>query len=88
MIPTVMKLTTLADVRMLIRHVPAERRERTTWRYVASQLAEAAAGAIDTAHVAVALRLVPMMERRRMPAATTPFACGVLRIYKAGSERR
>jgi hypothetical protein len=61
-IPTVMKLVTLADVRTLIRHVPAERREMTTWRYVASQLAEAAAGAIDTAHVAVALRLVLMME--------------------------
>jgi integrase len=43
-----MKLVTLADVRTLIRHVPAERRERTTWRYVSSQLAEAAAGAIDS----------------------------------------
>jgi hypothetical protein len=45
-----MDLVTLADVRTLIRHVPAERREMTTWRYVASQLAESAAGAIDTAH--------------------------------------
>ncbi len=61
-IPKVMKLVTLADVRTLIRHVSAERRERTTWHYVASQLAEAAAGAIDTVHVAVALRLVLMME--------------------------
>jgi len=61
-IPSVMKLVTLTDVRTLIRHVPAERRERTTWTYVASQLAEAAAGAIDTAHVAVARRLVLMME--------------------------
>ena len=61
-IPRVMKVATLADVRTLIRHVPAERRARTTWRYVASQLADAAAGAIETAHVAVALRLVVMLE--------------------------
>jgi hypothetical protein len=39
-IPRVMNLSTLADVRTLIRHVPAERREMTTWLYVASQLGE------------------------------------------------
>jgi hypothetical protein len=61
-IPKIIKLVILADVRTLIRHVPAERRERTTWRYVASQLADAAAGSIDTSHVTVALRLVLMME--------------------------
>jgi fructosamine-3-kinase len=39
-IPKVMTLKTLADVRALIeRHLPAERRERPTWRYVAQQLA-------------------------------------------------
>ncbi len=35
---------------------------KTTWRYVASQLADAASGVIDMAHVAVAVRLVLMLE--------------------------
>ena len=50
----------LADVRVLIgTHLPAERRERPTWRYVAQQLAKAARGG-DTAKVA--LRIVLSME--------------------------
>jgi hypothetical protein len=57
-----MKLATLSDVRTPIGDVPVERREMTTWRYGASQLAEAAGSAIDAAHVAVTLRLVLMME--------------------------
>ena len=43
------------------RHLPEDRRARSTWRYVAQQLAEAAAGA-DTVDVAIALRLVLMLE--------------------------
>ncbi len=35
-IPTVMTLKTLADVRTLMRHLPAEHRERPTWRHVRS----------------------------------------------------
>jgi hypothetical protein len=39
-IPTVMMLKTLADVRELIaRHLPAECRERDTWRHVSDRLA-------------------------------------------------
>jgi len=37
-IPKVMTLKTLADVRTLIRHLPAEHRERPTWRHVAAEL--------------------------------------------------
>jgi len=45
-IPTVMMLKTLADVRELIaRHLPAECRERDTWRHVSDRLAEAARAA-------------------------------------------
>ena len=44
-IPKVMTLKTLADVRELMRHLPEDRRARSTWRYVAQQLAEAAVGA-------------------------------------------
>ena len=60
-IPTVMTLKTLADVRKLMRHLPAEHRERPTWRHVAAELEQAAAGA-DTVDVAVALRLALMLE--------------------------
>jgi hypothetical protein len=41
-----MMLKTLADVRELIaRHLPAECRERDTWRHVSDRLAEAARAA-------------------------------------------
>jgi hypothetical protein len=45
-IPKVMTLKTLADVRQLMRHLPAGHRERSTWCYVDALLADAAAGAI------------------------------------------
>jgi predicted NBD/HSP70 family sugar kinase len=57
-----MTLKTLADVRALMRHLPEDRQARSTWRHVADQLAQAAAGAVDPAHVAIALRLVLSME--------------------------
>jgi hypothetical protein len=61
-IPKVMTLVTLADVRALMGHLPEDHRQRSTWQYVAQQLAEAAASRIDTIHVEVSLRLVLMME--------------------------
>jgi hypothetical protein len=61
-IPEVMTFKTLADVRALLRHLPEDRHGRPTWRHVAKQLAEAANGAVDPAHVAIALRLVLSME--------------------------
>ena len=60
-IPDGMTLKTLADVRELMRHLPADRRERPTWRHVAAQLTEAAADA-DRAEVSIALRMVLMLE--------------------------
>ena len=61
-IPKVMTLKTLADVRALVeRHLPEDRRTRSTWRYVASLLAAAAHGG-DPAHVSLALRMVLTME--------------------------
>jgi hypothetical protein len=57
-----MTLKTLDDVRVLIeRHLPQHFRAKTTWRYVAAQLKEAAVGA-DTMHVAISLRIVLSME--------------------------
>jgi hypothetical protein len=61
-IPGVMKLSTLADVRELMRHLPRYTRERDTWRHVADQLVEAARGG-DVNDAVVALRLVLMLER-------------------------
>jgi hypothetical protein len=61
-IPEVMTLKTLADVRELMRHLPEDRRERPTWRHVASQLDKAAAGT-DPADFVVALRMVLSIER-------------------------
>jgi len=60
-IPSVMTLHTLADVRALLGHVPAERRRVDTWRHVAKCLNEAArGGGIEDA--VIALRLVLMLE--------------------------
>jgi len=41
-IPKVMTLKTLADVRELIGHLPADRRALDTWRHVSKQLTQAA----------------------------------------------
>jgi hypothetical protein len=61
-IPSVMTLKTLADVRELMQHLPEENRSKATWRYVASQLDQAAAGKLDAVEVEIALRLVLMLE--------------------------
>ena len=61
-IPTVMTLTTLADVRTLIEHLPADRRAIPTWRYVEAQLAKAAQGAVETKEVAAALAIALSLE--------------------------
>jgi hypothetical protein len=61
-IPKIITLKTLADVRGLIeRHLPQHFRAKPTWRYVAARLEEAARGG-DTMDVAVPLRLVLSME--------------------------
>jgi hypothetical protein len=60
-IPNVMTLATLSDVRELMRHLPEEHRNRSTWRHVAAELDKAAGGA-DVAEVAIALRIVLMLE--------------------------
>jgi hypothetical protein len=62
-IPEVMKLVTLADVRELIeRHLPARHfRDKATWRVVAKDLKAAALGA-DPAEVSIALRMALSLE--------------------------
>jgi hypothetical protein len=60
-IPKVMTLNTLADVRKLMGHLPAETREKSTWLHVATQLAEASRNG-DTIQVYAALQMVLSME--------------------------
>lgn len=60
-IPGLMMLRTLADVRTLLGHLPVEHREQENWRYVATKLDEAARGASVVELFAV-LRAVLTME--------------------------
>jgi hypothetical protein len=62
-IPRIMKLETLKDVRALVhRHLPAEYRSKQTWQRVASVASAAARGELPAEEVAVALKLVLSME--------------------------
>ena len=60
-IPKVMTLKTLDDVRKLMGHLPAATRAKSTWQHVAKCLDEAARSA-DAVHVTVALQIVLMLE--------------------------
>jgi hypothetical protein len=60
-IPGLTTLTTLADVRELLKHLPDGHRQRSTWQHVAKQLAAAADGG-DIDDVVVSLRLVLQLE--------------------------
>lgn len=54
-------IKTLAHVRVLMRHLPKECPERSTWRLAADDLTAAVRGAYP-AEAATALRLVLMLE--------------------------
>ena len=65
-IPDVMELATLADVRTLVeKHLPKEYRAKFTWRQFAGLLKRAAEGQQDVAEVSTALRIVLQLEGRR-----------------------
>jgi hypothetical protein len=61
LIPDVMTLATLADVRTLMQHLPADRRGLSTWRQVAVDIEAAAAGG-DIEGAAIGLRMVLFLE--------------------------
>jgi hypothetical protein len=62
-IPTVMKLSTLADVRDLVdRHLPEQYRRKPAWRHVSTEIAKAAEGEKDLLEICVSLRLVLALE--------------------------
>ena len=58
-IPTVMKLSTLADVR---EHLPDQYRPKPAWRHVLTEIAKAAEGEKDLLEIWVSLRLVLALE--------------------------
>jgi hypothetical protein len=62
-IPDVMELTTLSDVRALVeKHLPTEYRAKFAWRQPAGLLRRAAEGQQDVAEVSTALRIVLQLE--------------------------
>jgi hypothetical protein len=62
-IPKVMELATLGDVRALVeKHLPAEYRTKFTWRKLAGMLRRAAEGKEDAAELSTALQLVLQIE--------------------------
>ena len=67
-IPKVLTLTTLADVRMLLEmRLPPEHRDRSTWLHV--MLHGAARGQDEPDDVEIALRMVLSMEGAESAAA-------------------
>ena len=66
-IPDVMKLDTLGDVRALVeKHLPAEYRTKFPWRQFAGMLRRAAEGNEDAAEVATALLIVLKIGKWRL----------------------
>ena len=62
-IPKVMTLATLEDVRALVhKHLPAEYRDKQTWQRVAAITTAAARGQLPPDDVAVAVKLVLQLE--------------------------
>ena len=62
-IPEVMELDTLADVRALIeKHLPAEYQTKFSWRQLAGMLRRAAEGKERVAEVSTALQIVFKLE--------------------------
>lgn len=61
-IPDVMEISTLADVRKLLDHLPAQTRAKETWQIVAKRLDAAARGG-DIKDVMASLWLVLELER-------------------------
>jgi hypothetical protein len=53
-IPTVVQLSTLADVRDLVeKHLPEQYRRKPTWRHVSTEIAKAAEGETDLLGICV-----------------------------------
>ena len=61
-IPTITTLRTLGDIRALLGNLPADRRQKNTWRHVADRLHHAARGG-DINDAMTPLRLVLQLER-------------------------
>jgi hypothetical protein len=61
MIPTVMDLVTLADVRALLAHSPKETRAKSTWQHVEATLKQAATDG-NTTELFAALQMVLSLE--------------------------
>lgn len=56
-----LRLSTLADVRDFLEHIPKQRRQFSTWQHVEAELEKAAAD-VDTAQLSIALRMMFQLE--------------------------
>jgi hypothetical protein len=56
-----LRLSTIADVRDFLKHIPKARREFSTWQHVEAELNKAAAGT-DTTQLSIALQMVLVLE--------------------------
>jgi len=74
-IPGVMTLRTLADVRTLLGHLPKETRAKSTWQHVEAEL-KAAAISGETINVTVPLQMVLSMEGVTCRTQIGMFALG------------
>jgi hypothetical protein len=58
----ILTLATVGDVReLIVKRVPEESREKSTWQHVAGLALDAANGG-DSAHLSIALRMVLSLE--------------------------
>jgi len=65
-IPGVMTLRTLGDVRKLIGRMPIDFRTKETWQRIAALVDDTARGGADPNDVAVALQLVLVLENAQV----------------------
>jgi hypothetical protein len=65
-----LRLTTLADVRDFLKHIPKERRQFDTWQHVEAELKKAAAGG-DTKRPMGGAAAGADVGARRVPAGMT-----------------
>jgi hypothetical protein len=83
-----MALKTLADMRMLLRHLPDRHRNRSTWQHVAQRLDTAVRGH-DVSDADAALRLALMLDRAEcQPAQGRAVKCQPLSANFCYREKR
>ena len=82
-----LRLTTLADVRDFLKHIPKERRQFDTWQHVEAELKKAAAGG-DTKRPMGGAAAGADVGARRVPAGMTSTTLSMPRRASFFSNRQ